>query len=49
MIPLGITCIFYYFMLKRLWHLPKPGVNGNGVNDNFKEKSSVNSFKTNVS
>uniref|UniRef100_A0A914EAS7 G-protein coupled receptors family 1 profile domain-containing protein n=1 Tax=Acrobeloides nanus TaxID=290746 RepID=A0A914EAS7_9BILA len=24
-LPLGITCFLYYFMLKRLWYMPRPG------------------------
>lgn len=24
-VPLGITCVLYYFMLRKLWYTPKPG------------------------
>uniref|UniRef100_A0A7E4VH72 G_PROTEIN_RECEP_F1_2 domain-containing protein n=1 Tax=Panagrellus redivivus TaxID=6233 RepID=A0A7E4VH72_PANRE len=30
LLPLGITCILYYLMLKRLWYTPRPG---NGSNN----------------
>ncbi|VDM44752.1 unnamed protein product [Toxocara canis] len=26
LLPLGITCVFYYFMLRRLWYTPRPGI-----------------------
>ncbi|CAJ0575105.1 unnamed protein product, partial [Mesorhabditis spiculigera] len=37
MLPLGITCVLYYFMLSRLWRTPRPGT-CNSINSSIRSR-----------
>ncbi|KAH7703544.1 CBN-NPR-9 protein [Aphelenchoides avenae] len=36
-LPLAITCVFYYLMLRRLWYTPRPGI-GKNANSSIRSR-----------
>ncbi|VDK43835.1 unnamed protein product [Anisakis simplex] len=38
LLPLGITCVFYYFMLRRLWYTPRPGRGAEGMRASIRSR-----------
>uniref|UniRef100_A0AC34PUZ3 G-protein coupled receptors family 1 profile domain-containing protein n=1 Tax=Panagrolaimus sp. JU765 TaxID=591449 RepID=A0AC34PUZ3_9BILA len=37
-LPLGITCILYYLMLKRLWYTPRPGGSNKNISGSVRSR-----------